>query len=173
MNDNRYASYLAHWGIKGQQWGVRRYQYEDGGLTPEGLERYRYSNRANSRLERKIIRKMDRNESKRQAYEAEAMGNYNEYEDARGQSKAYKKASKKAADYMERVKAGADLLKTYRQMKVEDARALENGKIFASKQMLADLKTMRMKDLMANFNTADVYERDQLQRKIKALNKYK
>lgn len=32
--------YLAHHGIKGQKWGVRRYQNPDGTLTPEGKERY-------------------------------------------------------------------------------------------------------------------------------------
>ena len=32
---------LYHWGIKGQKWGIRRYQNEDGTLTKEGKERYR------------------------------------------------------------------------------------------------------------------------------------
>ena len=31
---------LKHYGIKGQKWGVRRYENEDGTLTPEGKERY-------------------------------------------------------------------------------------------------------------------------------------
>lgn len=31
---------LKHYGIKGQEWGVRNYQYEDGTLTPAGKERY-------------------------------------------------------------------------------------------------------------------------------------
>lgn len=31
---------LWHYGIKGQQWGVRRFQNEDGTLTAEGRERY-------------------------------------------------------------------------------------------------------------------------------------
>lgn len=31
---------LYHHGIKGQKWGVRRYQYEDGTLTAEGRKRY-------------------------------------------------------------------------------------------------------------------------------------
>lgn len=43
--------YLAHHGIKGQRWGVRRYQNEDGTLTPEGKQRYkRYSNQINNDL---------------------------------------------------------------------------------------------------------------------------
>ena len=32
--------YLAHHGIKGMKWGVRRYQNPDGSLTPEGRQRY-------------------------------------------------------------------------------------------------------------------------------------
>lgn len=35
------GDYLIHWGIPGQKKGNRRYQYEDGTLTPEGRERYR------------------------------------------------------------------------------------------------------------------------------------
>lgn len=32
--------YLAHYGIKNQKWGFRRFQNEDGTLTPAGRERY-------------------------------------------------------------------------------------------------------------------------------------
>ena len=32
--------YIAHHGIKGQKWGVRRFQNEDGSLTPEGRKHY-------------------------------------------------------------------------------------------------------------------------------------
>ena len=34
------SSYLAHHGIKGQKWGIRRYQNEDGTLTAEGRKHY-------------------------------------------------------------------------------------------------------------------------------------
>lgn len=34
-------AYLAHHGVKGQKWGIRRYQNEDGTLTSEGRRRYK------------------------------------------------------------------------------------------------------------------------------------
>lgn len=34
------GSYICHHGIKGQKWGVRRYQNPDGSLTEEGKRRY-------------------------------------------------------------------------------------------------------------------------------------
>ena len=36
-------NYLAHHGIKGQKWGVRRFQNEDGTLTAEGRQQYGYN----------------------------------------------------------------------------------------------------------------------------------
>ena len=35
-----HSDYLVHYGISGQKWGVRRFQYEDGSYTPEGRARY-------------------------------------------------------------------------------------------------------------------------------------
>jgi hypothetical protein len=40
MNEKVKEQYLAHFGIKGQKWGVRRFQEEDGSLTAEGRARY-------------------------------------------------------------------------------------------------------------------------------------
>lgn len=34
-------NYLQHHGVRKQKWGIRRFQYEDGGLTPAGKEHYR------------------------------------------------------------------------------------------------------------------------------------
>ena len=39
-----YNDCLCHWGIKGQKWGVRRYQNQDGSLTAEGKNRYKQRN---------------------------------------------------------------------------------------------------------------------------------
>lgn len=35
-----YETTLCHYGIKGQKWGVRRFQRKDGTLTPKGKKRY-------------------------------------------------------------------------------------------------------------------------------------
>lgn len=43
MNDFN-SQELVHWGIKGQKWGVRRYQNPDGSLTPAGKKRVKEKN---------------------------------------------------------------------------------------------------------------------------------
>lgn len=65
--------YLLHHGIKGQRWGVRRYQNEDGSLTKAGQRHL-------ARLEKRDIRWANRN--------------YN-----RITAKTYKKASKELRRY--------------------------------------------------------------------------
>ena len=42
--------YLAHHGIKGMHWGIRRFQNSDGSLTPEGQKRYAKKNLRNAHV---------------------------------------------------------------------------------------------------------------------------
>lgn len=51
--------YLAHHGIKGQRWGIRRYQNEDGTLTALGRKHVGQGSAAN-----KVMRRNDRDVSK-------------------------------------------------------------------------------------------------------------
>ena len=47
---------LAHWGIKGMRWGVRRYQNKDGSLTLKGKERYDKSSEEYEARKQKAIK---------------------------------------------------------------------------------------------------------------------
>lgn len=51
-------NYLAHFGIKGQRWGLRRYQNEDGTLTSEGREHYGVGKRKLDKMYRKENKKL-------------------------------------------------------------------------------------------------------------------
>lgn len=62
---SEYPSYLIHYGIQGQKWGVRRFQNEDGTYTSEGLERRKAAlDSGASRKEIRLAAKADRSELK-------------------------------------------------------------------------------------------------------------
>lgn len=50
---NLYGNELYHFGVKGQKWGERQYQYEDGSLTPEGRIHYGYDRLKNNITQKK------------------------------------------------------------------------------------------------------------------------
>lgn len=56
----QYSNSLEHHGIKGQRWGVRRFQEEDGTLTAEGRKRYGVDEGGNKKLDRLYKREMKR-----------------------------------------------------------------------------------------------------------------
>lgn len=68
-NDPLLQSYLAHHGIKGQRWGVRRYQNADGTLTSKGQARLekrddnwakKNSEKITAKAHRKSVKELDR-----------------------------------------------------------------------------------------------------------------
>lgn len=54
---NTWQDEIAHFGIKKQVWGIRRYQNQDGSLTPEGRERYGVSKYENDHSEDTTLKK--------------------------------------------------------------------------------------------------------------------
>ncbi len=63
-----YSNELYHWGIKGQKWGIRRYQNEDGTLTEAGKKRYNTnSGNSTSQNAKNVTSSDDRNEKIKKA----------------------------------------------------------------------------------------------------------
>ena len=82
------SDYLMHHGIKGQKWGIRRFQNPDGSLTPAGVQRYgTVENFERSRAERKA-----RTDARRQKIGSIAKGAI------KGVGSAAKKAAVTAAE---------------------------------------------------------------------------
>lgn len=67
MNDFNELHALYHHGIKGQKWGIRRFQNEDGTLTDEGKRRYGADSVENLDENSKRIYKLDRKQSVKDA----------------------------------------------------------------------------------------------------------
>lgn len=63
---SEYPSYLIHYGIQGQKWGVRRFQNDDGTYTDEGLLR-RKDQKFFVKEQKKVNRKFDKLTDKIQA----------------------------------------------------------------------------------------------------------
>lgn len=116
--------YLMHFGILGMKWGVRRYQNDDGSLTPEGRKRYR-SKKSDDRIEYEAIKKKGikamSNAELKKAKERMRL----EQENKRLSPSALKTGLKYAG-----VTAGA--LGTYTAIKSNAPNAIKDGKKFAT-----------------------------------------
>lgn len=64
----RSKDFLIHHGIKGQEWGERRFQNEDGSLTPEGRERYGISEKRQKKAYAKLEQKIQKTQEKEKKY---------------------------------------------------------------------------------------------------------
>jgi hypothetical protein len=103
---------LYHAGVKGMKWGVRRWQNEDGSLTPAGKARYKYND---TKTERKSAEKDERRAARRgwgmkgiQRYEAAK----DKANDART-NETFAKAKLNAAKAKDDAKAEKAEFKTY------------------------------------------------------------
>lgn len=110
---------LSHSGIKGQRWGIRRFQNEDGSWTPEGRERYGKGDGERVKIEK-----------------AKATYETQKYK-ANLKSKAQKEKDKRAAaEERNRIKEQA---KTNKLIKKEQAKLDQQGaKKFGSTKKMSD-----------------------------------
>ncbi len=89
-----YERYLAHYGVLGMKWGVRRYQNKDGSLTPKGKER-----------QKKLQKKLDA---------AMANGSDNAMFFNKDQKKIFKKINKSSSGTFATLMQYDDILQKYK-----------------------------------------------------------
>ncbi len=82
-------NYLAHYGIRGQKWGVRRFQNADGSLTSEGKKRARSEYKADNK---------EAFEKGRYATDAERASRYSDKRLARAQKRYDRKLDTQSLD---------------------------------------------------------------------------
>ena len=116
-------NYLAHHGIKGMRWGIRRFQNEDGSYTKAGLERYRYD-------EGRYNEAKAKKDSAKAAYKA---GNITkgEYQSAKVGEKMAKKQLSKAYDQVKKDRKADEGRRLYEQgRRITTSNIAENWKQF-------------------------------------------
>ena len=114
------SNWLAHHGVKGQKWGVRRFQNEDGTLTSEGKARDRKENsdsRASTRQQKREAKEM--NAILKQAKKAFTSGNL--YKRAKINRKLYE------SDKVQKLADDKDLEKKHDQEVKTNLKKIELG----------------------------------------------
>lgn len=102
------SNFLAHHGIQGQKWGVRRFQNEDGTLTEAGKKRYYKDDyKKGDIVEKRLMREANRSEKKAYKYinkaeKAEAKGKTEKAGRFKERATAWKRNSDEAAKDIER-----------------------------------------------------------------------
>lgn len=131
---------LYHWGVKGQKWGVRRYQNADGSLTPAGKKRLRQE----VKDERKRLEK------------AEYERLVKEYDISGKTNAAYKYGEKHHLDLDDggggSAKAGREYMKMWDNIEQLDAKALRNAKKYARNAVSRKFGEQTIKDIEAHDN---------------------
>lgn len=107
---------LYHHGIKGQKWGIRRYQNLDGSLTPAGRERY-----SSEKEQKKFADKLSRR--KWTIEESNALNNSPQIREIasklKNEAKRYSDAAKAIEDATERFYSDRSFSDKYRRMAID------------------------------------------------------
>ena len=116
--------YLIHHGIKGQKWGVRRYQNEDGTTTSLGRKRYSKSEKTQAKID-KLQNKINKHDNN-----VLIRNTLNDYRRGKMSSLAYKRDYQKSKENLKAIR------KDYRKGNATKA------DLVAAKQAKSTAKTM-------------------------------
>lgn len=128
-----YSPELYHHGIKGQKWGVRKYQNPDGTLTTAGRERYG-TGRAREELgfgEKGHLNSVQRHlTSNYKAYKNAAERQYYKGAKAKLQGKNYKKYENAGREFEKAAKQYATMAKNYNDLPHWEQKSINRGSAF-------------------------------------------
>lgn len=135
-----YDDYLMHYGVAGQKWGKRRWQNEDGSLTPAGYAHYGITGAG-----KRGIKRIERDKSKAYAYgvvnklKKRELTNKLSVAKAKGKVKKVEKLQNKINKVNEKIK-GADItrkkLSELQTKNIEEAKKVWN---VAKKETIKDV----------------------------------
>ena len=165
-NDYRYYS-LAHHGILGQKWGVRRYQSSDGSLTDEGRKRYGKSVKSLSdeELDMRLLNYQERELDDNRPFSKEDYRNRDELLDEyyrRNPSKNYKPKKNLEDSYSEK-----DLLnddgkawnKLYKEVNEKSGNWYFSESRSRNFQRCIDYSENRSREINNKYKTQDLYKK--------------
>jgi hypothetical protein len=171
-----YSNELYHHGIKGQKWGVRRYQNPDGSLTEAGQKRY---NKGVKILEKKYKREYMRDTRKERLSELKNStrdndGTYSDKELDKILNRQYKDAEKYVKDKMSKVTM-EDAMKAYstHQKKVAATVAAASAITLTAGVAMYKRDTGKLKPALKEENDWYWNHADAIQRELNAEKAYK
>ena len=187
---------LYHFGIKGMRWGVRRYQNEDGTLTPAGKKRY--GNMSDDKLQKSLYKQVKKARAKQSDWSNQwnvnnTIGKYSKAVEDRYRkdvkkfqsSDEYKKAMRKLAELDKKAERGEISRDQYDKQYINirksmyspdldtSVRYTDNGRKYSEaylKKYGNDLNVAYLKDLGYDDATAKAFAARVLKANKKLLN---
>ena len=187
---------LYHFGIKGMKWGIRRYQNEDGTLTPAGKKRY--GNMSDDKLQKSLYKQVKKARAKQSDWSNQwnvnnTIGKYSKAVEDRYRkdvkkfqsSDEYKKAMRKIAELDKKAERGEISRDQYDKQYINirksmyspdldtSVRYTDNGRKYSEaylKKYGNDLNVAYLKDLGYDDATAKAFAARVLKANKKLLN---
>jgi hypothetical protein len=166
------SNYLAHHGVKGQEWGKRRWQYADGSLTPAGREHYGYgearksSVTSDTKTQIKIMREKARAERAMVKEQARA---------DRAMYREKKRVELAETKYQDKLNAKIEKAKRRDQLKLEklkqagkDRKSLEYAKRKEEQEKQKAIELANQRKMIAQFKKDHPLKYKQLKPYLKA-----